>query len=250
MPPWCCDRAEVKRGGWIVAVAVVAFAAILIARMPAAWLIPTSGPQALCASVEGSLWSGSCSALTIAHNPIGDVSWELKPLRLFAGELAAHANASHGAAQASAEVALSFGEKITARHLVGDLPLDPGIIPGLPATLRGRAHFELPLARMQHGVVTQLEGRIEVHDLEDLSGAATPLGSYVIEFPAGASGEPLGKLHDLEGPWRSRAPCASRASRDSSSTEKSPRAPAHRPSSSTTSASSVPRMPWDGAPFR
>jgi hypothetical protein len=53
---------------------------------------------------------------------------------------------------------------------------------------------------MERGVLRQLQGRIEVHDLEDLSGGATPLGSYVIEFPAGATGDPVGKLHDLDGP--------------------------------------------------
>lgn len=182
-----------------MAVAAV-FVVVLVARMPASWVIPTSGANALCASVDGSLWSGSCSAMSIAHNPVGDVSWELHPLRLFLGQLAVHATAVHGTAQASADVELSFGQRITARKLVGDLPLDPASIPGLPATLRGRAHFDLPLARLEHGIVTQLQGRIEVHDLEDRSGQATALGSYVIEFPAAAAGEPVGKLHDLEGP--------------------------------------------------
>ena len=180
--------------------AAAVFVVVLVARMPASWVIPTSGANALCASVEGSLWSGSCSAMSIAHNPLGDVSWELHPLRLFLGQLAVHASAVHGAAQVSADVELSFGQRITARRLVGDLPLDPAIIPGLPASLRGQAHFDLPLARLEHGIVTQLQGRIEVHDLEDRSGQATALGSYVIEFPAAAGGEPVGKLHDLEGP--------------------------------------------------
>jgi hypothetical protein len=190
----------VKRGTWIGLAAAAVFAVVFVARMPASWILPTSGANALCASVDGSLWSGSCSGMSIAHNPIGDLSWELHPLRLFAGELAAHANAVHGAAQASADVALSFGQRITARNLVGDFPLDPTVIPGLPATLSGSAHFELPLARMVHGVGTQLQGRIEVHDLVDRSGGATALGSYVIEFPAGATGDPVGKLHDLDGP--------------------------------------------------
>ena len=186
--------------GWVAVAAAAVFVVVLVARMPASWVIPTSGANALCASVEGSLWSGSCSAMSIAHNPLGDVSWELHPLRLFLGQLAVHATVVHGTAQASADVELSFGQRITARKLVGDLPLDPAIIPGLPASLRGQAHFDLPLARLEHGIVTQLQGRIEVHDLEDRTGEATALGSYVIEFPAAPGGEPVGKLHDLDGP--------------------------------------------------
>lgn len=189
-----------KRGAWLALAAAAVFAVVLVARLPASWVIPTSGANALCASVDGSLWSGSCGAMTIAHFPVGDVTWELHPLRLFVGQLAARASAVHGAAQASAEVVLSFGARVTAHNLVADLPLDPSIIPGLPASLSGRAHFDLPLARMEHGVLTQLQGRIEVHDLEDHSGEATALGSYVIEFPGAPSGEPVGKLHDLDGP--------------------------------------------------
>jgi hypothetical protein len=189
-----------KGSGWIALAAAAVFAFLLVARMPASWVIRTNGANALCASVDGSLWSGSCNGMSIAHNPIGDVTWELHPLRLFLGQLAAHASAVHGAAQASAEVTLSLGERITAHDLVADLPLDAAIIPGLPASLSGHAHFNLALARMEHGVVTQLQGRIEVHDLVDHSGEATVLGSYVIDFPAGESGEPVGKLHDLDGP--------------------------------------------------
>lgn len=196
-----CVRAEVKRGAWLAVAAAAVFAAVLVARLPASWVLPTSGADPLCASVDGSLWSGVCNGMSIAHFPVGDVSWELHPLRLFLGQLAGHASAVHGGAQASADVALAFGERITARNLVGDLPLEPGVIPGLPATLKGHAHFDLSLAHLEHGIITQLQGRIEVHDLVDRSGGeATALGSYVIDFPAAPPGEPVGKLHDLDGP--------------------------------------------------
>jgi hypothetical protein len=55
------------------------------------------------------------------------------------------------------------------------------------------------VAELQHGIITQLQGRIEARDLEDSSGANTPLGSYLVTFPGG-SGAPTGKLHDLDGP--------------------------------------------------
>jgi hypothetical protein len=66
-------------------------------------------------------------------------------------------------------------------------------------TLSGRAHLDLALAQLEGGVLRELEGRIEVHDLMERSGRATPLGSYVVTFPGGP-GEPTGKLRDLEGP--------------------------------------------------
>lgn len=189
-----------RRGLWIGIAALAAFVAIVVARLPAAWVVPASGPNALCAAVDGSLWSGTCTGMSLAHNPVGDVSWELRPLQLFRGRLVVHATAVREAAQVSADLQLGFGERLTARSLKGDLPLDPRIIPGLPQTLTGRAHLDLPLARLEHGVITQLVGRIELRDLVDRTGNVTALGSYVIEFPPGVSGDPVGKLHDLEGP--------------------------------------------------
>jgi general secretion pathway protein N len=187
----------VKRPVWIALLAAIVFVVIVIARMPAAWVIPTSRAQGSCASIEGSLWNGSCEGLTVSGTSLGDMSWELHPLRLLVGRLAAHVTLEHGVAQGSGVLELGFGQHITARNLTADLPLDPRVIPGVPATLHGRAHLDLALAEVQRGVITQLKGRIEARDLEDRAGRDTPLGSYAVTFPGG-SGEPVGQLRDLD----------------------------------------------------
>jgi general secretion pathway protein N len=179
---------------------VIVFAAVVIARLPAEWIIPSRAAKS-CATLEGSLWSGICAGLVLSGTSVGDVSWSLQPLRLLAGRLAAHVNVVHGtAATASADLELGWGGAVTARHLLADLPLDAGLLPGIPRTLRGSAHVDLVLAQLRNGVITQLEGRIEARNLEDRSGGAdTPLGSYLVTFPGGR--EPLtGKLRDLDGP--------------------------------------------------
>ena len=185
-----------KRGIWIALLAAVAFAAILLARMPAAWVIPAGGAQSPCASIEGSLWSGVCTGLAVQRTPVGDVSWQLHPLRLLFGKLAAHIAVTRGAGSLDAEVEFGLGQRVTLRHLVAELPLDPALIPGLPADLHGRAHLDLARAQVRGKGDKE---RIVAHDLEDRSGLATPLGSYVVTFPGG-SGEPTGKLRDLDGP--------------------------------------------------
>jgi hypothetical protein len=189
----------VKRPFWIALLAAVAFIVIVLARLPAAWVIPSGRPQGSCTNIDGSLWSGTCAGLTVGGNAVGDVSWELQPLRLLLGRLAARVSLTHGAASARGDVEMTFGERVTARNLVADLPLDPKLIPGVPPNLHGRAHAELALLTIQRGIITDLKGRIEAHDLEDRSGANTPLGSYVVIFPGGGN-EPVGKLHDLDGP--------------------------------------------------
>jgi general secretion pathway protein N len=188
----------VKRPLWVALVAVLAFAGIVIARRPAEWVLPRSHGGLACAAIDGSLWNGTCIGLTMSGTPIGDVGWQLQPLPLLLARLSVRLTVQ-GAANASTDLEVSLGGRITARNLRGDLPLDGRLIPGLPANLRGRAHLELALAEIRRGAVTELQGRIEARDLEDRSGNDTPLGSYELSFPGG-SGLPTGKLHDLEGP--------------------------------------------------
>jgi hypothetical protein len=189
----------VKRPLWVALLAAAAFVAIVLARMPAAWVVPARGAQWACASLDGSLWIGTCTGLTVSGTPFGDLSWELHPLRLAAARLAAHLTLSHGPAEAAADVELTFGQRITARNLMADLPLDPALLPAVPPNLHGRAHVALALVQVQHGIIRQLQGRIEARDLEERSGNNTALGSYSVSFPGG-SGDPVGTLRDLEGP--------------------------------------------------
>jgi len=189
----------VRRSLWIALLAAAAFVAIVLARMPAAWVLPARGAQWACASIDGSLWGGICAGLTVSGTPLGDMSWELHPLRLLTGRLAAHLTLSHGPGDAAADVELTFGQRLTARNVLADLPLDPALLPSVPANLHGRAHLELALVEVQRGVIRQLQGRIDARNLEERSGNNTPLGSYSVSFPGG-SGDPVGTLRDLEGP--------------------------------------------------
>jgi general secretion pathway protein N len=190
----------VRRAAWITLAALLAFAAIVLARLPAAWVVPAAGTAATgCTSVEGSLWSGSCVGLFLERKPVGDLTWDLHPWRLFAGRLAAHLTLSSPAAAGSADAELGLGKHVVARNLDADMPLDPKLLPGLPPGLRGQAHLALSLVELQRGLLTRLQGRIEVHDLEDHSGHETHLGSYSLTF-APTAGDPVGQIKDLGGP--------------------------------------------------
>jgi general secretion pathway protein N len=190
----------VKRTVLITLAAIVAFAAILLARMPASWLLPT-GPKApfTCTSIEGSLWSGGCEGLIFQRLPLGDITWELAPARLFLGRLAAQVTLNHDAAHASGDAEVSLSGKVSVRGLLADLPLDPKLLPGVPATLQGAVHADLALLELKGPVITQLKGTVEARNLEDHSGHVTPLGSYLVTFPGG-EGEPVGQLRDTGGP--------------------------------------------------
>ncbi len=184
----------------IAVAALLAFAAILIARAPASWLIP-SGPGApfSCMTLEGTVWDAACTGLTVARQSYGDLTWELHPGALLRARLGAHVTLTRGAAHGSGDLELGFDQRIVARDLSADLPLDPQLLPGVPRELHGTVHAQLALVGLTRGALTQLQGRIEAHDLEDRGGNVTPLGSYVVTFP-GNEGEPQGTLKDLGGP--------------------------------------------------
>ncbi|MBS0578694.1 MAG: type II secretion system protein N [Proteobacteria bacterium] len=188
------------RGLWITGAALLAFAVILVVRLPASWVVPAPGKApAGCMSAEGTLWSGSCSGLIVAGRPLGDLTWQLHPLRLLAGRLAAHVTLAGPALQGSADAEAGLRGHLVARNLDARLPLDPQLLPGLPGGVRGEAQLALPLAEVQGGILTALQGRIELHDLVSPDGP-THLGSYVVDFPAATTGDIAGRVRDLDGP--------------------------------------------------
>jgi general secretion pathway protein N len=182
---------------WIALAAAAAFAVILLSRLPASWVVPRSGIVA-CTSPDGTLWSGSCSGLSVDRMPFGDLTWDVAPLRLLTGTLAAHVVA-RGPVTGSADVAYGIGGSVSLQNVVTDLKLDPRQIPHLPPQLRGNVHTDLALVRLEHGRIAELKGRIEAHDLSQRTGHVTPLGNYALTFPGGGT-EPVGTLVDLGGP--------------------------------------------------
>ncbi|MGH8298641.1 MAG: type II secretion system protein N [Steroidobacteraceae bacterium] len=190
-----------KRTLIIIVLVMVAFAAIVLARLPARWLLPTAGSTYSCASVEGSLWSGYCGGLRLHGASLGDLTWQLRPAPLLLGKLAAHLDIEHPPAiTLRADVEMSLGGTVVARNVTASLPLDPTLIPGLPPALTGTLHLDLALATVtRQGVVRALKGRIEALNLVDSSGYVTPLGNFAVTFPGGGP-EPTGNLQDLGGP--------------------------------------------------
>jgi hypothetical protein len=188
----------VKRPLAITLVGLVVFVVIVLARLPAQWLIPKGAPFR-CASLEGSLWSGTCSGLIAAGQPLGELSWELRPLALLRARLGAQVTLVHPAGRASAEAELGVGGLVQARNVHADFTLDPHLMPALPAQLHGRAHADLELLSLKDGALRDLKGTLEAHNLEERSGAVTPLGSFAVRFPGGGA-EPVGQVHDLGGP--------------------------------------------------
>jgi general secretion pathway protein N len=193
----------VKRTIWLIVFGVLVFAGIVVARLPASWVLP--GPQSgvTCTDADGTIWNGTCSGLTVEQQAIGDLSWEVHAMRLLAGKINADIVVTRPTGSARGNVESGFDEKITARDILIDLPLDQDLTSGLPPNfhdVRGKLHAQIAYLRFYHQAVKTIEGVVEAHDLTDGQGAnAQSWGSYSIIFPPGGTGDPLGRLKDLGG---------------------------------------------------
>jgi general secretion pathway protein N len=192
----------VRRGLLITGLAVVAFAVIVIARLPASWVVPEPPSAVSCAAVDGSIWSGTCAGLVAQGSPLGDLVWSVHPLRLLAGKLAVNATLTRPTGSVRGDFEVGFDKSVTARDVHAELPLDQDLMSLLPRNLRtlhGSARADIVFAHVVKQIVTQLQGRIELHNLEDHDREILPLGNYSVAFPGG-SGDPTGQLQDLGGP--------------------------------------------------
>lgn len=192
-----------RRGIWITVLAVVAFAVIVIARLPASWVVPAPPSPVACAAVDGSIWSGTCTGLTVQGSPMGDVTWSVHALRLLTGKLSANITLLRQKGSVQGDFDVGFDKSVTARDVKAQLPLDESLRSLLPRglqTLRGSANINIASAHIVKSIVTRIQGTIEVHDLEDRDRQVMPLGNYSLTFPGNASGDPTGQLKDLGGP--------------------------------------------------
>lgn len=188
-----------KRTVWITVLAVVAFLAMIIARLPASWVIPSSSKTS-CTSVGGTVWDGVCNGLVAQGQAIGDISWELHGSALLTGKVIAAVMLARPGGTARANLEYGFDRHLIARDVKADLPLDPSLLPQLPANLHGRLRADLDLLRVDKRAVREVRGVIEALDLQEgPPGQSSPFGSYSITFPGGG-GNPLGRLRDLGGP--------------------------------------------------
>jgi hypothetical protein len=139
----------------------------------------------------------------VQGSAIGDVTWSTHVLRLLTGKLSANVILTLPKGSVAGDFDVGFDKSVTARNLQAQLPLDRSILSMLPRglqTLRGSANANIVSAHVSHDIVTQIQGTIELHDLEDTEHEVMPLGNYSLTFPASGSGDPTAQLKDLGGP--------------------------------------------------
>jgi general secretion pathway protein N len=192
-----------KRTIWLILFGVLVFAGIVVARLPASWVLPGPKSGVTCSDADGTIWNGTCTGLTVQQQPVGDLSWDVHASRLLAGKLNADIVITRPNGNAQGNVEVGLDKSISARDIKADLPLDRDLASALPPnirSLRGKLHAELVHVRVEGQALKAIQGVVEAQDMTDGEGSnAERWGSYSLTFPPSTGGDPVGQLRDLGG---------------------------------------------------
>jgi len=181
------------------------FAATVLLRAPAHWLLGVLPAGVECRAPEGSLWQGSCARLEVPGGSLDAVSWSLHAWPLLRGLLDVDVRSADPQATGSARVAFGLGGLHSVRSLQAQLPIESGHLPLFPATWTGRLELAFDTIDVDGGRLTAIEGVATAHSLAQRS-PPLDFGSFELRFPADASqrnagNAPIrGELRDLGGP--------------------------------------------------
>jgi general secretion pathway protein N len=190
-----------KRAIWIGVLAVLGFAVFLLIRLPAGWLAGSLPKDITCGQITGTVWNGACGALAWQNTAMGDLNWQLEPIALLSGNVSSQVALNGPMGVATGQVAVNRDGKIALRNLQGSFPLDPALLTAVPPNVRGNVQTKLGLLRIEDGLITAIEGRIDVRDLEQRGTEPLRLGDYVVTFPSAITAEPVGDVRSVNGPF-------------------------------------------------
>lgn len=195
-----------KRGTlWVSVIAAAAvFLVVLVLYLPASWFASLLPAQVTCRQLGGSVWQGECLGLQYQGAPLGDATWNFAALSALGGRLAGDVDLRGNAVNLRADLDTDFSGVGELRNVVGNLVLDPSLLPQLPRDQRGRVSLELQRLSLAAGPTPQLlQGFVELRDFRQVGGQPMDLGSYRVDFDgtADADGTIGGKLRDLGGPF-------------------------------------------------
>lgn len=183
---------------------LLVFAAVLVAYLPASWVIGRLPAEAgvSCTEANGSIWQGECIGLAYRGTRLGDATWNLERLAALSGRLIGDLDLRGNGLNLRADVDSTFKGDGELRNLTAHVPLDPQLFPQLPVNQRAIVDVDLKRAAFVAARPRSVLGSVIVRNLQQLN-PALELGSYQADFdgvehPDGSS---TGKVRDLGGPF-------------------------------------------------
>jgi general secretion pathway protein N len=153
-----------------------------------------------CAQIAGTAWNGACAGLAYNGAALGNLNWELHPLALFRGKIAAFVDLARGENFIRGDVEVGGGARYVAHDLQAQMPLDPPLLPQLDSGYAGSISVNLANLEVQKNLITAIEGQVQATSLYSKRDRLA-LGGYAVTFPPAPAGSgPVGQVASLEGP--------------------------------------------------
>ena len=149
------------------------------ARVAVHYFAPSA---ATLSGIHGSAWNGGAREAAFNGIYARDVRWQFNPLRILAGEISYHVNASLVSGFIESDVTVGFGRVLTLSNLSAAMPLD--VIAG-PAGLRGlQGNASLTFERITivDGLATAADGKLQIANLLVPIISRESLGGYTADF--------------------------------------------------------------------
>lgn len=177
-----------SRWSWI-ALGAGAYLAFVLTAFPAGSALRWFAPRNLVAvGVEGTLWNGRAATVSVGGLTIDQLRWNLRPLSLLIGRLAATVEGRVPDGFASGDVEAT-PSRVTFRNLRGAAAL-PSLAAFLPVRgIRGQTSVALQSLELVDGWPTEIVGEVKVSGLEVTpfmpaggGGGLLALGDYTATF--------------------------------------------------------------------
>lgn len=188
----------------LIVAGLAAFVVTLAAGLPARFGTPLLPPNVTVGMLDGTLWNGRTDSLTVNGHYVGALRWRLRPLQLFRGRLALDAELNRSDGEARGRLSLGFGNRVEARDVAGNLPIAAFPAGIAPKGWTGSVHANVKSLSLHAGEVPELDGTIDLRNLQAPPPDGTAIGSYRLVFDATSRQDErlVGKLQDLEGPMQ------------------------------------------------
>jgi len=195
-----------RRQRLLIAAGIAAFLVFLVALVPANLLGRWLPPGIAVAGLDGTIWSGHASTVSVQGRTIGAADWSCRPWRLLLLEWSCRVLLRPPGGMLSAALSGGFDGEMQARELAGSLPIAflEGIV--TPVGWTGLLELDVARARIARGLPLDAEGRLFVRGLKAPGPGGAMLGDFELVIGEGAvgTGTLTGRLRDLGGPLRVR----------------------------------------------
>jgi len=186
-------------------IVLLAVAAIGIATCPASfawrWFAGKAGAFKLD-GLSGTVWNGHAAGASVFGAELGALDWQMSPLPLLRGAIAAQVDVHGGQVTGNGAVARDSdgslqvtGAKISLPASMAAPALD---IPMLE--LLGQIDIDIAHLRVQGAWPTAAQGEIRWHNAAVAGSAQAALGDLQAQFSTVPDGSIAGTAHDLGGP--------------------------------------------------